>query len=110
MDKSSSLGMPMSPEEISNRYKRQSLGMPKAPLLHQQKYQVIFQDTIFLLLYMLCVVLGASVVFVFSFRFFVCYNKWLDHNMFVLERDTLHFYCLRYSSFHSYCSASVLFC
>jgi hypothetical protein len=30
------------------------------PLLHQQKYQVIFQDTIFLLLPMLCVVLGAS--------------------------------------------------
>jgi hypothetical protein len=28
MDKSSSLGMPMSPQEISNKYKRQSLGMP----------------------------------------------------------------------------------
>ena len=30
MDKSSSLGLPMSPHEISRRYKRQSLGMPKA--------------------------------------------------------------------------------
>jgi hypothetical protein len=28
MDKSSSLGMPMSPQEISKKYKRQSLGMP----------------------------------------------------------------------------------
>jgi hypothetical protein len=28
MEKSSSLGMPMSPQEISKRYKRQSLGMP----------------------------------------------------------------------------------
>jgi hypothetical protein len=40
------------------------------PLLHQQKYQVIFQDTIFLLLHMLCVILGASVVFAFSFVLF----------------------------------------
>ena len=38
MDKSSSLGMPpWSPQEISKRYKRQSLGMPKASPLHQQK-------------------------------------------------------------------------
>jgi hypothetical protein len=33
------------------------------------KYQVIFQDTIFLLLHMLCVVLGASLFFVFCFIF-----------------------------------------
>ena len=38
MDKSSSLGMPpWSPQEISKKYKRQSLGMPKASPLHQQK-------------------------------------------------------------------------
>jgi hypothetical protein len=36
------------------------------PLLHQQKHQVLSQDTIFLLLHILCVILGASVVFVFS--------------------------------------------
>ena len=30
MDKSSSLGMPMSPQDIFKKYKRQSLGMPKA--------------------------------------------------------------------------------
>jgi hypothetical protein len=29
MDKSLSLGMPMSPQEISNKYKSQSLGMPR---------------------------------------------------------------------------------
>jgi hypothetical protein len=39
---------------------------PRHPLLHQQTYQVIFQDTIFLLLHMLCVFLGASF---FSFNF-----------------------------------------
>jgi hypothetical protein len=31
MDKRSSLGIPMSPQEISKKYKRQSLGMPEAP-------------------------------------------------------------------------------
>jgi hypothetical protein len=33
---------------------------PWHPLLHQQKYQAIIQDTIFLLLHVLCVFLGAS--------------------------------------------------
>jgi hypothetical protein len=43
-------------------------GCPKTPLLHQQKYQVIFQDTIFLLLHMLCVFLERLY---FCFRFFL---------------------------------------
>jgi hypothetical protein len=34
------------------------------------KNQVTFQDTIFLLLHILCVFLGASVVFAFSFLLF----------------------------------------
>jgi hypothetical protein len=63
MDKSSSLGMPMSPLEISKKYKRQSLGMPRGTPSSSTKYQVIFQDTIFLLLHMLCVFLGASLFF-----------------------------------------------
>jgi hypothetical protein len=46
------------------------------------KYQVTFQDTIFLFLHMLCVILGASVVFAFNF---FCCNKWLDHIMFFLQ-------------------------
>jgi hypothetical protein len=62
MDKSSSLGM--SPQEISKKYKRQSLGMPRGTPFFIGKNQVTFQDTIFL---SLCVFLGASVVFVFSF-------------------------------------------
>jgi hypothetical protein len=49
-------------------------------------------------------------IFVFSFFCYVCCNKWMEHNMFVLERDTLRFHCLEHSSFHSYYSASVLFC
>jgi hypothetical protein len=67
MDKSSSLGMPMSPQEISKKYKRQSLGMPPRHPFFIGKNQVTFQHTIFLLLHALCVFLGAAVVLVFSF-------------------------------------------
>ena len=109
MDKISSLGMPMSPQEIFKRYKRQILGMPKASPSSLTKYQVIFQCAIFLLLHILCVILGAS-QFSFSVFFgFVCYNKWVDPSILLWERDTLRFNCKKHSSFHSYCSASVLF-
>jgi hypothetical protein len=67
MDKSSSLGMPMSPQKISKKYKRQSLGMPPMHPFFIGKNQVTFQYAIFLLLHALCVFLGASVVLVFSF-------------------------------------------
>jgi hypothetical protein len=65
MEKRSSLGM--SPQETSKKYKRQSLGMPLRHPFFIRKNQVTFQDTIFLLLHALCIFLGASVVFVFSF-------------------------------------------
>jgi hypothetical protein len=73
------------------------------------KYQVIFQDTIFLLLRMLCVFLGASIFLLSVFFCFVCCNKWLDPNMFLLEKTHSVFHCLEHSSFHSYHSMSVLF-
>ena len=81
--------------------------------LHQQKYQVIFQCAIFLLLHILCVILGASLflfaVF-FSFFCFVCCNKWLDPIIRCLGEDTLRFNCIEHSSFHFCRSASVLVC
>jgi hypothetical protein len=55
------------------------------------KNQVTFQDTIFLLLRILCIFLGASLFLLSVFFCFVCCNKWLDHIIFVLERYTLHF-------------------
>ena len=58
---------------------------------------------------MICVILGASVVFAFSFVLFVCCSIWLDPIIFVLERDTLRFHCLEHSRFHSFCSVSVQF-
>jgi hypothetical protein len=42
-------------------------GCPRGTLFFIGKNQVIFQNTIFLLLHALCVFLGASVVFVFGF-------------------------------------------
>jgi hypothetical protein len=85
VDKNSSLGMPMSPQEISKRYKRQSLGMPPRHPFSIGKNQIIFQHTIFLLLHALCVFLGAYLLLLSFFFCFVCCNKWLKPNKFILE-------------------------
>jgi hypothetical protein len=50
------------------------------------KNRVTFQDTIFLLLRILCVFLGASLHSLSVLFCFVFYNKWLDPNMFLLEK------------------------
>jgi hypothetical protein len=110
--KAQAWGFPCHPKKYPRSISVKAWGFPRHPLLHQQKYHVIFQDTIFLLLHMLCVVLGASLFFLLILVLFcfVCCNKWLDHTIFVLERHMLRFYCLEHSSFHSYRSATVLFC
>jgi hypothetical protein len=73
-----------SPEEISKKYKHQSLGMPPRHPFFIGKNQVTFQDTIFLLLHALCVFLGASVVLVFFINLvlFVAINGWTPTNFF----------------------------
>jgi hypothetical protein len=78
------LGMPMSPQEISKKYKLQSLGMPpRHPFLIGNNL-VIFQHTIFLLFHALCIFLGASVVFSFQFYLvlFAAINSWTPTNSF----------------------------
>jgi hypothetical protein len=57
------------------------------------KNQVIFQDTIFLLLRILCVFLGASLLSLSVFFCFVFCNKWLDPNIFLLEKMHSVFHC-----------------
>ena len=57
------------------------IGDANASPLHQQKYQVISQCAIFLLLHILCVILGASlflfaVFFIFIFVLFAVINGW----------------------------------
>jgi hypothetical protein len=73
------------------------------------KYQVIFQDTIFLLLRILCIFLRASLFLLSVFFCFICCNKWLVPNIFILEKTHSIFHCQEHSSFHSYRSTSVLF-
>jgi hypothetical protein len=73
-----------SPQEISKKYKRQSLGMPPRHPFFIGKNQVTFQNTIFLLLHALCVFLGASVVLIFlvSFVLFAAINGCTPTNFF----------------------------
>jgi hypothetical protein len=74
----------VSPQEISKKYKRQSLGMPLRHPFFIGKNQVTFQDTIFLLLHALCVFLGESVVLVFfiCLVLFAAINGWTPTNFF----------------------------
>jgi hypothetical protein len=76
--------MPISPQEISKKYKRQSLGMPPRHPFFIGKNQVTFQYTIFLLLHALCVFLGVSVAFSFHFCLvlFAAINGWTPTNSF----------------------------
>jgi hypothetical protein len=61
-------------------------GCPKAPFLHQQKYQVIFQDTIFLLLHMYVLFLECLYFFFqFSFALFAVINGWITTCLFWRE-------------------------
>jgi hypothetical protein len=88
-----------SPQEISKKYKRQSLGMPPRHPFFIGKNQVTFQDTIFLLLHALCVFLGASVVLVFviSLVLFVAINGRTPTNF--LWRRCTRFHLQRMLSF-----------
>jgi hypothetical protein len=95
MDKISSMGMPMSPYEISKRYKHQSLGMPPRHPFFIGKNHVTFEHTIFLLLHALCIFIGASLLLLSVFFCFVCYNKWLDPNKVLLEETHSIFYLPR---------------
>jgi hypothetical protein len=70
MDKSSSLGMPTRPKKYPRGTSVKAWGCPRGTPFFIGKNQVTFQDTIFLLLHALCVFLGASVVFAFSFLLF----------------------------------------
>jgi hypothetical protein len=92
------LGDAKSPQEISKKYKRQSLGMPPRHPFFIDKNQVTFQCPIFLLLHALCVFLGASVVFIFQFCLvlFDAINGWTPTN-----EVALLFICQEHSVFHS---------
>jgi hypothetical protein len=71
MGKSSSLGMTMSPQDISKKYKRQSLGMPKAPPSLSTKISGhLSRHYIFIASYAMCF---SWSVFIFAFSFLLFY-------------------------------------
>jgi hypothetical protein len=78
MDKSSSLGMPMSPQEISKTYKLQSLGMPWASPSSSTKISGhLSRHYIFIASYTMCYSWSVSCFLFFVFFYFICYNKCL---------------------------------
>ena len=77
--------------------KRQSLGMPWASPSSSTKYQVIFLDAIFLLLHMLCVVLGTSLFLFLVFFGFVCCNQLGWILAFLCGRETRSAFSCEYS-------------
>jgi hypothetical protein len=87
MDKSSGLGMPMSPQKISKKYKRQSLGMPRGTPSSSVKIRSPFKT-----LYFYCFVFYAFFLerlyfrFQFSFVLFAAINGWITSCLF--WRDT----------------------
>jgi hypothetical protein len=67
MEKSSSLGMPMSPHEISKKYKRQSLEMPHGTPSSSTKISGhLSRHCIFIASYAMCF---SWSVFIFAFSF-----------------------------------------
>jgi hypothetical protein len=67
------------------------LGMPPRHPIFIGKNQVTFQDTIFYCFMHYAFFLERQLFLPSVFFYFVCCNKWLDHIMFVLERDLLCF-------------------
>ena len=108
MDKSSSLGMPMSPQEILKRYKRQSLGMPKAS---PSSTKASGNSSLpFIMLHMHCVILGASFGFTFSISLFPFSINWHGPHHSCFGGDTRSVFIAKERSvFTSSFSASVHF-
>jgi hypothetical protein len=99
MEKISTLGMPMSPQEISKRYNHQSLGMPRGTPYSSAKIRSPFKT-----LYFYCFVYYAFFLEHLYFRFqflFVLFSAingwtlknffWRRHSPFFIAKNTLVF-------------------
>jgi hypothetical protein len=99
-----------SPQQISKKYKRQSLGMPpRHPPSSSAKIRSPFK-TLYFYCFMHYVFFLERQLFLFLFLFFfVCCNKWLDHIMFLLEEMNSLFIAKNTLFFTPIISTSVLF-
>jgi hypothetical protein len=97
MEKSSSLGIPMTPQEISKRYKHQSLGMPRGTPSSSAKIRSSFKT-----LYFYCFVYYAffleRLYFRIHFSLFAAINGrtptcflWRRHTPFFIAKNALVF-------------------
>jgi hypothetical protein len=77
MDKSLSLGMPMSLQEISKKYKRQSLGMPRGTPSSSTNIRSPFK-TLYFYCFIFCAFFLERLYFRFQFSFvlFAAINGW----------------------------------
>jgi hypothetical protein len=94
-------GCPCCPKKYVRSTSVKSWGCPEAPLLHRQNIRSSFKILYFLLLRILCVFLRASLFLLSVFFCFVCCNKWLHPNIFLLEKTHSVFHCQEHCSLHS---------
>ena len=100
MDKSSSLGIPMSPKIYPISTSVKAWGCPRYPHLHQQNIRS-FLWALYFYCFIYYVLFLELQLFLFSVQFAFCSIQ-LDPSNIFLERDMLRFHCLEHSSFHSY--------
>src|SRR5664279_1690654 len=72
-DKRSSLGIPKAPKEIFKESQASKLGDAQGIPFFIYNYQVVSIETMFLFLYMICDVLGASLCFALIFFVIACW-------------------------------------
>src|SRR5664279_4352261 len=93
--KAQSWGCPRHPKEIFKESQASNLGDAQGIPFFINNYQVVSIETTFLLLYILCAILGAYLCFTFSFVFvfvFLLVFTMLEPSIIVWERDTLQFF------------------
>jgi hypothetical protein len=100
VDKSSSLGMPMSPREISKKYKHQSLGMPRGTPSSSAKIRSPFKTLYFycFMHYAFFLERQLFLLSVFLFGLLAAINGWITscwfggrHTPFFIAKNTLVF-------------------
>src|SRR3954470_13698348 len=108
MDKSLSLGMTMLPLGYIQELQASKLGDAQGiPFFINKNIRFLFQYTIFLLLHILCVILGASLFLFLVWFILVCFNNWLDPSLYCFGERHAPFSLQRTLWFHSYSPASV---
>src|SRR5664279_2230236 len=91
--KSQSWGCPRHPKEIFKESQASKLGDALGIPFFINNYQVVSIETTFLLLYILCAILGASLCFTLSFVLvLILVFTMLELSILVWERDTLQFF------------------